>query len=63
MCVAPVLTYGPPTWTHTSKLTKKIESMPNSMMRSILGIKLKNEISLKMIKEKLPKIKDCNETI
>ncbi len=37
--------------------------MQNSMMKSILGIKLKDQISLKIIKEKLPKIKDCNNTI
>ncbi len=37
--------------------------MQNSTMRSIRGIKLKDQNSLKIIKEKLPKIKHCDETI
>ncbi len=62
-CVAPVLTYGSPNWSLTSKLSKKIEITQNSMMRSILGMKRKDHISLKTIKNKLPNVKNCVKTI
>lgn len=47
----------PLTWALTSKTTTKINIMQNSMMRSILGLKLKDRVSLTTIKKKLPNLK------
>lgn len=57
MCAISVLTYGSPTWVLTEKIIKKITTMQNFMMRSILVVKLKDRVSISFIKAKLPKLK------
>ena len=50
--VIPVLLYGAQTWALTSKQMKKIQVTQNSMIRSILGIRLKDKVSIKTLFDK-----------
>lgn len=52
-CVMPTLTYGSQTWAMNKIDENKIKVVQNSMERSILGIKLKDRISLKAIRKKI----------
>ncbi len=45
-CVLSVLTYGAQTWSLTNRQLQRLTTTQNSMMRSILGIKLKDKISV-----------------
>ena len=50
--VIPVLLYGVQTWALTSNQLKKVKVTQNAMIRSILVIRLKDEISLSNIYKK-----------
>ena len=47
--VIPVLTYGAQTWAATSKQTQKIQKTQNAMLRSILGLRLKDRVRIEEI--------------
>jgi len=47
--IVPVLTYGAQTWATTKKQLGKIQTAQNSMLRQLLGIKLKDKVSLEKI--------------
>lgn len=51
-CVVPVLTYGSQTWALTQRQIQRLKNTHNSMLRSILGIRLKDKINIKTIKAK-----------
>ncbi len=51
--VIPVLAYSAQTWALTSKQKKKLEVTQYRMLRSILGIKLKDRVSKVKMKERL----------
>jgi hypothetical protein len=55
LCVIPTLTYACQTWPLTVKHVNKIQTAQNSMERTILGIKRRDHIKIKDIKQKLPK--------
>ena len=44
--IIPVLTYGAQTWATTKKQIRKIQVFQNSMLRNILGVKLKDKMNL-----------------
>ena len=47
--IVPVLTYGAQTWATTKKQLGKIQTTQNSMLRQLLGIKIKDKVSLEKI--------------
>jgi len=53
-CILPTITYGSQTWAPTKKTENKLRVTQNKMERSILGIKLRDKIRIKEIKNKLP---------
>ncbi len=51
-CIIPVISYGSQSWAMTNKEINRLNVTQNSMERSMLGIKLKDKINLKIIKNK-----------
>ncbi|KAG6448149.1 hypothetical protein O3G_MSEX005337 [Manduca sexta] len=60
-CIVPCLIYGCQTWALTDSLTNKIKVCQNGIERSVIGVKRKDKIRLKEIKNKT-KFKDTIET-
>ena len=50
--VLPVLTYGSQAWATIKSQMKKLQVTQNSMLRSILGIRVKDKVSLDQIYSK-----------
>ena len=60
--IYPVLTYGAQTWAYTAKQLQKIEVTQHAMLRSILGIKIKDKIKISDILQ-TSKTRHISETI
>lgn len=52
-CVLPTLVYGSQTWATTKKEERKINTTYNTMLRSMMGIKLKDKIKITDIKKRI----------
>lgn len=50
--VIPVPTYGAQSWTTTDKQIRKLQSIHNSMLRNIIGIRIRDKVNLKEIFQK-----------
>ncbi len=50
-CVIPVLTYGAQSWSLTQRQVKRLQQTQNSMLRSILGIRLKDKVKNEIIRK------------
>ena len=48
-CVIPSLTYGAQTWALTKKQRKRLQGTRYNMLRSILGVKIKDKINISKI--------------
>ena len=50
--ILPIMSYGSQTWATTKKQLKKLNTTLHSMLRKILGIRLKDKVSLAKIRAK-----------